>query len=484
VTPQVLTEEEITTRVSQDLQNLTKDQDPIKGPIDLYEAMARALLFNLDTKVEVMKTMLAHQQLDVSHYNMLPRLVANAVYDRRDKFSGATSRSLLTGQQSLEPSTSSELGVFTADLTLSWDILDFGLSYVRAQQAADDVLIAEEVKRRVANRVIREVRSAYWRAVSAKRILPKLAFLGTWVDKALMASRKIQERHLDSPLASLQYRRELLVTQHEIQKLYQKLATAHLELAGLMNIEPGTPYELVTPETDLSIPEFNMQMADLEQQALSNRPELRTIDYQKRINAKETKAAILNMLPNLNLEIGPSYSSNSFLFNNHWLSYGAQVSWNLLNVFRQPAQMKVIEVQEHLLNVQSLALTMAIMTQVHVTMAQVTIANSDVLNSKTYLETQKQIETQVRYSWRATRISEQTFIREKLNNLLAEIRYEAAVAELSTAYASLLATVGEDPLPTNFTGNTVPELAHALRARWDALTQTNNRSTHQNLAES
>ena len=175
VTPQVLTEEEITMRVSQDLQNLTKDQDPIKGPIDLYEAMARALSYNLDTKVEVMKTLLAHQQLDVSHYNMLPRLVSNAVYDRRDNFSGARSRSLLTGQTSLEPSTSADLGVFTTDLTLSWDILDFGLSYVRAQQAADDVLIAEEVKRRVANRVIREVRSAYWRAVSAKRILPKLA---------------------------------------------------------------------------------------------------------------------------------------------------------------------------------------------------------------------------------------------------------------------------------------------------------------------
>ena len=154
------------------------------------------------------------------------------------------------------------------------------------------------------------------------------------------------------------------------------------------------------------------------------------------------------------------------------------------NVRHPIPQTKVIEVQEHLLNVQSLALTMAIMTQVHVTMAQVTIANSDVLNSKAYLETQKQIETQVRYAWRATRISEQTFIREKLNNLLAEIRYEAAVAELSTAYASLLATVGEDPLPTNFTGNTMPELAHALRVRWDALTQTKNRATRKNRSDS
>ncbi|MEC4673445.1 MAG: TolC family protein, partial [Nitrospirota bacterium] len=309
--PQVLTQEEITTRVTQDLQNLTTNQEPIKGPIDLYEAIARALQYNLDTRVEVMKTMLAHQQLDVSHYNMLPRLVANAVYDGRDKFSGATSRSLLTGQTSLEPSTSSDLHVFTTDLTLSWDILDFGLSYVRAQQAADDVLMAEEVKRRVANRVIREVRTAYWRAVIAKRALPRLGYLGRWVSRALTASRKVLDRRLNSPLASLQYQRELLATQHEIQKLYQKFATAHLDLARLMNIVPGTPYELVNPKAKLSIPEFNIHMAKLEKQALSNRPELRTIDYQKRINAKETKAAILEMLPNLNLKVGPNYSSNS-----------------------------------------------------------------------------------------------------------------------------------------------------------------------------
>ena len=170
--------------MSQDIQNLTKDQAPLSKSIDLYEAMARALRYNLDTKVEVMKTLLAHKQLDLSHYDLLPRLVANSIYNGRNNFSGGSSQSLLTGQQSLESSTSADKNVFSSDLTLSWDVLDFGLSYVRAQQASDDVLIAEEVKRRVANRVLGEVRTAYWRAVSAKRVLPQLAFLETWVSNA------------------------------------------------------------------------------------------------------------------------------------------------------------------------------------------------------------------------------------------------------------------------------------------------------------
>ncbi len=470
VTPTVLTNKEIQSRIDHDLVHLTKDQEPVTGPIDLFEAMARALKYNLETKVEVMKTMLAHQQLDLSHYDLLPKLVANANYDGRDNFSGARSRSLLSGQTSLEPSTSAEKNIFNADLTLSWDVLDFGLSYVRAQQAADNVLIAEEEKRRVANRVMQEVRTAYWRAVSADRMLGRLALLEEWVSRTIHDLTNVRERQLESPLASLQYQRELLATKSEIQKLHHKLSLARIELAELMNLKPGQSYELVQPSRDLSIPDISAPVTSLEYQALLNRPELRTVDYRKRINAKETKAALLEMLPNLNLQFGPNYSSNSFLFNNHWLSYGAKVSWNLLNVFRKPAQFSVINMQEKILDTQSVALTMAILSQVHVSLAQLVSARTEMLSTKTYFETQQQIGIQVQHSWKVNRMSEQTLIRERLNNVLAELRHEAALAECETAYANLLAAVGAEALPQNLTNVTVVNLARGLRTRWELQT--------------
>ena len=469
VTPTPLTSSDIQTRIENDLRELHQDQEPAQAPIDLYEAMARALKYNLETKVELMKTMLAHQNLDLSHYDLLPKVVANAGYDGRNNFSGARSRSLLSGQTSLEPSTSSDKDLFTTDLALSWDVLDFGLSYVRAQQAADDLLIAEEEKRRVANRVVQNVRVAYWRAVSANRMLGRLGHLDDWVAKALEDSQTIRQRHLDSPLASLQYQRELMTTHNEIHKLYHQLSLAKIELAKLMNLPPGETFELVLPERQVDLPAMNVELELLEQQALKNRPELRKIDYRKRMHAKETKAAILEMLPNLNLQFGPNYSSNSFLFNNHWLSYGAKVSWNLLNLFRQPARFKMIEAQEKVLEAQGLALTMAVMTQVHVSMAQLTAAQKDVHTTKKFYETQKQIGEQVRISWVAKRLSEQIVIRERLNNLLAEIRYDVALADLETAYANLLGAIGEDPVPTTMDKTSVTELASVLRTRWETL---------------
>ena len=95
IKPIPLTTDEVQSRVKEDRAVLTKDQEPISGPIDLYEAMARALKYNLDARVELMHKMLAQTQLDLSHYAMLPRLAANAGFDGRNNFSGGRAQSLL-----------------------------------------------------------------------------------------------------------------------------------------------------------------------------------------------------------------------------------------------------------------------------------------------------------------------------------------------------------------------------------------------------
>ena len=469
VMPTPLTQEEIQQRVQEDLAQLTQYQEPVARPITLFEAMARALKYNLETRVQGLKEMVTHRQLDLAHYDMLPKVVADAAYNGRSNFAGASSRSLETGQQSLVSSTSSDKNIFTANLALSWDVLDFGLSYVRAEQAANDVLIAEEDKRRIANRVIQDVRAAFWKAVGAERALGRLAFLQDWVTQALGEVHLIRERALADPLTSLQYERELLSAQREIQQLYQELSLSRIHLAELMNLDPGEPYELAVPDHPPLVSKVSEKLEDLEYRALMNRPELRKVDYQKRINAKETKAAILELLPNLNVYMGGNYDSNNFLFHNNWLNYGAKVSWNLLNVFRHPVRLQVIDAQEKVLDMQSLALTMALMSQVHVSVAQYHAAMKDAATGKRYLETQMAIAEQVQRAWSLNRLSEHLVIREKMQGLVAELRYESALAKLEMAYANVLAAIGEDPFPTDITGDGVEDLAVALQERWEWL---------------
>ncbi|MGE0473423.1 MAG: TolC family protein [Nitrospirales bacterium] len=473
VMPMPLTKEEIHQRVQGDLAHLARFQKPVSRPITLYEAMARALKFNLETRVEVLKEMVEHRQLDLAHYDLLPKVVADAAYNGRSNFSGASSQSLETGQQSLVSSTSADKNIFTSNLTLSWDMLDFGLSYVRAEQAANDVLVAEEDKRRVANRVIQDVRSAFWQAVSAERVLGRLAFLEGWVQKALGEVQTIKDRRLDAPLPLLQYERDLLGAQREIQQLFQDLSLSRVHLAELMSLDPGEPYELAVPDAQPSELPLPDHLEDLEQRALMNRPELRKVDYQKRINAKETKAAILELLPNINMFTGAHYDSNSFLFHNNWLTYGAKVSWNLLNVFRHPARKQVIEAQEMVLDAQSLALTMAIMTQVHVASAQYQAALQDVKMTGRYFDTQQEITEMTNRSWTVKTTTEHQVIREKVQALVAELRHESAKAKVETAYANLLAAIGEDPFPTDISSDELDVLTQALEERWKWLRREN-----------
>jgi hypothetical protein len=64
IKPVPLTVDEVRSRVTEDRAVLTQDQEPLSGPMDLYEAMARALKYNLDARVELMHNMLSQTQLD------------------------------------------------------------------------------------------------------------------------------------------------------------------------------------------------------------------------------------------------------------------------------------------------------------------------------------------------------------------------------------------------------------------------------------
>ena len=125
---------ELEALAEQNKAQVTAGQVEVSRPINLYEAMARALRYNLDYKLELMTEMLAHREADLSRYDMLPSIVANSAYNARDTFGGASSSELLSptrvGEQSLVASTSAEREFLSHDAELSWDILDLSLIHI------------------------------------------------------------------------------------------------------------------------------------------------------------------------------------------------------------------------------------------------------------------------------------------------------------------------------------------------------------------
>lgn len=469
--PVPLTHEELKEQSSEDRVLVTQNQEPVNGPISMHEAIARALKYNLDFHLEFAEKILAQTELDVSRYELLPQLVARSGYDGRDNFSGSSSQSLITGSQSLSTSTSSNRDIFTSDLKLTWNVLDFGLSYIRANQNADRVLIAEEEKRKVINRIVQDVRTAYWRAVTNDRLSLKVEKLLERVTKAIEESKQIEIKRLDRPLTALTYQRELIGIKRELEELQRDLSLAKIQLAALMNLRPGEDYQLIIPDRTAVVNKVDISPEMMEQLSLENRPEIRTISYEERINKKEAKAAILRLLPGLDLNFGKNYTSNSFVFNTNWLSYGAQVSWNLLNVFKLPATKRELGARSKVLEARRLALTMAIMTQVHVSLAQYEHSQREYLTAGDFFDTQQKILDQLQSGVAARTVTEQSLIREEMNMMVAEVKYDIAFSDVENAYASIYAALGLDPFPidADVDGSSVETLSKSIMNYFEGL---------------
>ncbi|MEL7488372.1 MAG: hypothetical protein AAGJ87_14280 [Pseudomonadota bacterium] len=83
VTPKPFTAEEIQLQAEDRLGAFVSGQTAVSEPITLYDAMARAIKYNLDLKVELMEAALRSRELKLAQYDLLPDLVANAGYAGR-----------------------------------------------------------------------------------------------------------------------------------------------------------------------------------------------------------------------------------------------------------------------------------------------------------------------------------------------------------------------------------------------------------------
>ncbi len=466
VSPAPLTETELSARAADHLGRVTAVQEPVVGAIDLYEAMARALKYNLDHRVEVMDAALRSHELNLAHYGLLPNVVVNSGYAARDNFAASSSYNVLTNTQNFGASTSQEKNISTADVAFSWNILDFGLSYVRARQSADKYLIAQETGRKVMHRVIEDVRTAYWRAISGERLLVKLRELEGRVKRAQASAKSIAAERSTSPITAVTYERELVEIRRTIQELERDLVVAKSQLAALMNLGPGTKFALVAPRRYAGLT-LDQPVKDMIWIAMTNRAELKDVWYKKRINEHELDAAFLELLPGIQTYASTNFDSNEFLYNSNWLSWGAKASWNLLKVVQYPARREVINSQDDLLDSRALALTMAVMTQVHVSRVRFFHVQKELRTATEFLGVQSRLVGLMRDEAKADRISEQTLIREEMNTLVAEVKRDIAHASVQNAFANVYASMGLDPYAADLPlDSDVQSLASALRKIW------------------
>ncbi|MBF0132154.1 MAG: TolC family protein [Magnetococcales bacterium] len=457
-------------RAKQDQAILFAAQKIPAEPLTLYEAMARSLKYNLDLRQKWMEEALSSKQKDVSQLEMLPRLVASAGYSSRAPVNAAISKSVASGAISQEASVSSDPISRNMDLTLSWNWLDFGLSYFQARQDGNKVLVQREYRRKAAHNLIRDVRFAFWKAAAAQSLERDMVVIRKATGQALEEARKAEQEGLRSPIHALQFQLGMLEVMRQIEKSLADLSLAREDLAVLINLAPGTPYRLCDDsgamDTALAI---GASPETLEQIALSSRPELLIEQYQARIEADETRKAIARLFPGLELNLSENYDGNTYLVNQRWVQAGARLSWNLLQTVTGQSSLDLSDQREEVVRMRRLVAHMAVLSQTRIAYQEYQTARDMLQRAVIENATRQRMQ---KYSADRSDLgleSQLSAVHAAASLVLGRIQQYEAYARYHNALGHLYATLGLDPLQEEGAHGDIALMVRQLReneARW------------------
>ena len=465
--PRVIDAESLSVSVAEEVAEL--EVNASLQNIDLHTAIAIAVRNNRDLRLSVMESALSQSQRDLQKFDMLPDIALSAGYSEFTELQPSTSKTVAS-DDSVAPSIdgtegytiSRDKGQATRGIEFTWNALDFGLSYIRAGQQADRYLIAKELERKAIQNITRDIIRSYWKAQASENLLKKLNPLLKRVEDALADSQYIEELLISAPMDSLLYQKELLDVQRTLQTQQRALINSKNELASLMGLLPSEKFTLA--ENDTYLTNLNMDIQAMEEIALISRPELMESRYQKRITSKDTRAAMLALIPSLKFNAAYGYTNNDYLLNQDTTEYGASIGGNLFDIFSIGATRKASKANQELIAERHLAIAMTVLSQVHLSNINYDLAIEEYDTAQRYLDVAQRISKQVQNAQKVSRFGELEVIREEASLLVAELRKDLAFSEMQHSIGQIYASIGKDILPTDHQNLSIEELGNSIKA--------------------
>lgn len=460
LTPQDLRQLSVETR-----ESVFAEIEPLPDVLTLDEAIARALKYNLDRRAKMMEEAISFKTLDVTHYDMLPKLVASAGYTWRDNDKISQSINAESGEQSPSQFISQERSHTTSSLGLTWSMLDLGVGYYATRQQANRVLIATEKRRKAMHLLTQDVRTAYWRAVSAQQLVGEVQATIRKAESALADSRKITVDRLRDPIEALRYQRQLLENLRLLEAISQELSSAQIELASLINAPLGQPLRLQEPTGAIDRGALDVPVERLEEVAMAANPDLREQILNVRIAREETRRTLVRLFPNITFNYAANYDTDKYLVNNSWRDAGVQLSFNLFNLLTGSDQMKLAEAGVALADQRRMASQMAVTAQVHLARQQYANALQQLDRANDIWEIDRSI---AEVSASRSQVALQgglELVANQTSSILSQLRRYQAFAQAQAAEARLQSTVGAEAQIGSVDELSLDELTEALKQR-------------------
>lgn len=436
--------------LQKDIRDIGYDEE-ITGTIklSLEEALQRGVHKNLDAQVAALEVIAAEGQINLSRINAFPALNLSTNYIGRSNEGAASSQSVLSGTQSLEPSFSTEQYRDTQDLSANISTLNIMLAASQTQNAQSQSMISEERFAKTIQNIQKDVYVAYYRALIAQKINNETDGFLRKAEKKLQDLKKAEKNKLLSKATIRTKEREIQEKLTSLRNLQKQSSLALIELKSLISVPQNT--DIVLTE-QLSLPDQDIQslmkqdFKTLEAEAIKNRPEVREQVIQRNIDLQNIREELIRTIPGGEIFFAFNRDSNEFLRESQWWNFTVSLEQNLSALLSYNVRRNNAKNQKAIEDARRRSLVLAVMTQVHLARQRL-----DYLN-KLHKNRENEYKNADYLAFVALKKSKvgfgdgQSAFIEGLDAQIKKINYYQSLAEVQDAYATLNNTLGRDLL--------------------------------------
>jgi len=462
VTPTPVGQAELEAESQRLAEQAYSELPDLNSVLTLPQAQARALKYNLELRTRMMEESLALGQLQVARYDMLPSLIAQAGYNTRNNERVNQSRDTETGELVRTRFISQERSHELSQLGLSWNLIDFGVSYYNARQQAERLNIASERRRKMLHQVMQDVHIAYWRVAAAQRLRDDLQIAMRDAEAALTDARAVQRELVDNLGENLRYQRELLENLRLLEAINSELSTAQVELALLVNVPAGYPIIVQDPEVSTAQYLLEMPIEEVEELALARNPDVLERYYDSRIARLESRKVLAQMFPNLRLDYGVNTDDDLYLINNDWTQASAQLTYNLLDIFSVPARNRLAKAGVSLADQRLMMVQVATLSQVHLGRLDLAASIQQLARSSQLMDVDRSYQHLQVNALGVGSQSRLDMVVGQTSLLLSTLRFYQAQAALESSRARFLFTLGVEPEIASVQDTSLDDLAASI----------------------
>ncbi len=420
--------------------------------LTLNDALRRGAEKNLDAYVAALETLAAEDQIDLARMNALPSLNLNASYIGRSNKGAASSRSVLTNTQSLEPSYSTQSFRDTQDLSVNWTTLNILLAVSQAQNAKAQQKIAIERYNKVVQNIQKDIYAAYYRALAAQKTEKESDAIFRQAQELLQNIKTAENKKLLSREVLGDMEQDIQESLTALRNSQSQISLAMTELKSLLSYPQNINLKL---SEDMRIPskEVKALLAEdietLEAEAIKNRPEIREQVLQRDVNLQNLREEIIRTVPGAELLFGINRDGNDFLRQNQWGSFTLSLQQNLSALITYPLRKRGAKNQMEIDNAKRLSLTLAVMTQVHLARQRLDYFYQLTRDRQKEYENEKFMAYALeKKSGVGFETKQDAFIR-KMQAQSKKISYYQSLTDLQDAYATFQNTLARDIVMTH-----------------------------------